>query len=127
MDASLFLARVLGLYFLVVGIALLLRPKSLIEMADEFMANRPVMFLSGLLALTVGILIVASHNLWTPDWRIVPTLFGWIAFLKGTAILCLPANWTKIGRFFLRESFLIPAGMAYLLLGAFLAYKGFFG
>jgi len=38
----------------------------------------------------VGLAIVVTHNVWTPDWRCLITLIGWIFVFAGLTRIALP-------------------------------------
>ena len=90
MEHSIFLAKVIGLYLLIVPAAVFLKRKQFAELAKEFAANLALVFLSGLIALVLGLLIVVSHNVWTADWRTVITFFGWLTLAKGVIRILFP-------------------------------------
>ena len=95
MDISIFLAQVFGLYFILAGVAILVRPGSTIELLQLF-TNRDVSFLSGFIALMVGVPLVLLHNIWDGTWHVVITLLVWLTFLKGFTIIFAPelvASW----------------------------------
>ena len=78
MQTSVFLARLIGPVMLVIGLAVFANQRAFRDMAEEFLASRALMFLSGLLIMPVGLAIVLTHNIWTADWRVLITLFGWL-------------------------------------------------
>ncbi len=90
MEQSVFLAKVMGLYLLIVHAAVLLKRKQFAGLAKEFDANPAIVFLSGLFALILGLLIVVSHNVWTADWRAIITVIGWLAVAKGVIRILFP-------------------------------------
>ena len=90
MEHSIFLAKVLGLYLLIVPAAVLLKRKQFAEFAKEFSDNLAIVFLSGLIALILGLLMVVSHNVWTADWRAVITFIGWLTLAKGVVRISFP-------------------------------------
>ena len=90
MEHSIFLAKVLGLYLLIVPAAVLLKRKQFAEFAKEFSDNLAIVFLSGLIALILGLLMVVSHNVWTADWRAVITFIGWLTLAKGVVRILFP-------------------------------------
>jgi hypothetical protein len=63
MSNSLFLARLIGPVMLVVGVAVFTNPRGFRDMAEEFLASRALMFLSGLIIMPVGVAIVLTHNI----------------------------------------------------------------
>src|SRR2546421_12784000 len=85
MSTYVFIARLIGPVMLVVGLAVFASPRGLRDMAEEFLASRALMFLSGLLLMPAGLAIVLTHNVWTADWRVLITLLGWLIAIGGAA------------------------------------------
>src|ERR1051325_8260846 len=92
MTPSVFLARLIGPVMLVVGIAVFLNQRAFRDMAEEFLASRALLFLSGLLVMPMGVAIVLTHNVWTADWRVLVTLFGWLNAIGG-GVRPVAADW----------------------------------
>src|SRR5260370_41908263 len=90
MQTSLFLARLIGPVMLVVGLAVFANPRGFRGMSEEFLASRALMFLGGLIIMPVGLAIVLAHNVWTADWRVLITLFGWLTTIGGALLLFAP-------------------------------------
>jgi hypothetical protein len=42
------------------------------------------------LGIVIGLLNIIAHNVWTSDWRIIITLFGWFSLLKGISQFAFP-------------------------------------
>ena len=78
MELSVFLAKVLGLYLVIVAPAALLNRKHFPRLIKEFSDSLAMVVLSGFVALVLGLLLVVSHNVWTADWRVIITLLGWV-------------------------------------------------
>ena len=126
MDASIFIARMLGPLFLVMGAGMAIGPQGYRTMAQEFLASRPLIFVAGLLAFLPGLAIVLTHNVWVVDWRLIVTIFGWLGLVGGTFRLLFPAQVKAIGLAMLEHTeWLRGGGIAVTVLGAVLAYFGF--
>ena len=69
MSTSIFLARLIGPVMLVIGLAVFANQRGFRDMAEEFMASRALMFLSGIVLMPAGLAIVLTHNVWSADWR----------------------------------------------------------
>ncbi len=67
-----------------------------------------------------------GHNLWGAGWPVVVTILGWLVLLKALAYLLLPfeAMMRLVRRVNTPASY-VGGGAASLLLGLFLAGKGF--
>jgi hypothetical protein len=126
MDASVFLARMLGPFLLVVGAGLAIGPANFRATAEEFLASRALVFVAGLFAFLPGLAIVLTHNLWTADWRVIITIVGWLGVVGGAFRLLFPAQVQAIGTAMLRGSgWLAGGGIAASALGLVLSYFGF--
>lgn len=124
MELSIFLAKLLGLYLLIASIAILVNHKPFNKLLNEYVKNLPAVFFQSVFALLFGLALVISHNVWTGDWRVIVTVIGWLALLKGVAHLFAPQAAIKKGVDFYHATspviFVITT-----LLGAYLTYIGF--
>jgi len=127
MDLSLFLAQVFGLYFIIAGVAMLLRPKLVTDLIEMVTAHDGLLSLSGFVALIIGIPLVLLHSVWDgPVWQTVVSLVAWLTFLKGMSLILMPKltiGWAeKIWR---KQSTLNVLLVVMIMLGGYLAYVGF--
>ena len=60
MSTSVFLARLIGPVMLVIGLAVFANQRAFRELAEEFLASKALLFLSGLLIMPVGLAIVLA-------------------------------------------------------------------
>jgi hypothetical protein len=126
MDTSMFLARLIGPMLVVLAIGLLTRQDSWRTMANDFVANRPLLFLSGFLTLLGGLALVNTHNVWEAGWPVIITIFGWLAVIGGTARMLFPETVVGISARMLKEkTWLTVAGAVEGLLGLWLCYVGY--
>jgi hypothetical protein len=125
MELSIFLAKLFGIYMLAVGVLWALRGDMLAQVIEEFFDNRALVFVSGLLALVVGIAIAIGHSVWEPNWRGLITLFGYLSILRGVARISFPDVPRK------RAIGLVSGGSRWVLLvfvlavGGYLTWAGF--
>ena len=124
---TVYLARFIGLFLLIVSASMFLDPDSIIEMATALIDDRALLLIVGLIAPGIGLAIVVGHNVWSGGLMpILITLFGWSQLLRGLALLLLPAE-TQVAFFQvmrLEDFFYIYAGIP-LVIGAYLTYAGF--
>lgn len=59
---AIWIADFLGPVILVLSIPMIVTPASLQETARRFLADRPLVLISGVLAMTAGLSIVNTHN-----------------------------------------------------------------
>jgi hypothetical protein len=126
MSNSVFLARLIGPVMLVVGLAVFANQRGFREMAEEFLASRALMFLSGLILMPAGLAIVLAHNVWTADWRVLITLFGWLNAIGGAVRLVAPDTVMRTGRAMLRRPYFVTVAAAiWIALGLLFCLFGF--
>lgn len=125
---TIFLSKLLGLYCVVVGLAMLVHSHATPEMIKGLVQCAPALYLAGIIALAMGLAMVLGHNVWCGGvLPVVVTLVGWIALIKGLLILFLPAQWTAacyLGCGHPVPLFYLKAAIT-LILGAYLTYGGF--
>jgi hypothetical protein len=93
-DAQIF--QLFGLAYLVMGIGGVIKRDAYIKLMDDFSKSMGLLFITGLLTITVGFLLVAFHNVWVMGWTVIITIFGWIALIKGIVILMFPGFYFRI-------------------------------
>lgn len=120
-----FLAQAFSLYFVVMGLAVLINRGEWLSIIDQFFENKAVLLFSGVFTLILGILLVLSHNIWVMDWRVIITFFSWTTFIKGVGLLVFPEKWFAMSKSLLNESFLTYWGGAVMVIGGILGYYGF--
>jgi hypothetical protein len=126
MTTSVFLARLIGPVMLVIGLAVFANQRAFRDMAEEFLASRALLFLSGLLIMPMGLAIVLTHNVWTADWRVLITLFGWLNTIGGAVRLAAPDTIMRTGRAMLRQRYFVTVAAAiWIALGLLFCLFGF--
>jgi hypothetical protein len=94
----------------------------LVKMVESF----SFLLLIGLVAITVGLIILNHHSSWNRDWTVLITIVGWVALLKGISLILFP----QIGLFY-KNNILESRNMLrvlvpiLLLLGVVFGYFGF--
>ena len=104
MAISILLAKIFGLTYVVVGLGLLVNGDYYYKLYKEYLKTPPIVYLTGILALVVGVVMVTYHNYWISSWEIIITIMGWMALLKGILLMILPnamvdltKKWLKLG------------------------------
>ena len=124
---TVFLSRLIGLFTLILSLALLADKESSVSAIVALVHERPLLLIIGMMGLLAGLAIVLSHNVWSGG--IVPilvTLIGWLILIRGVLLILLPAG--EAVRLFdvlrYEELFYFYTGVT-LIVGLFLAYRGF--
>lgn len=90
MDASIFLARVYGLYLMIMAVLLLVKSDYCMQIIRDLFQKQTLVFAVGWNTLILGILVVIGHNIWEFSWKTTITVLGYLTLLKGVALLYLP-------------------------------------
>jgi len=127
MDTSLFLAKLIGPIFLIVGIGLLLNRDRYRAVVDEVMSSHTLLYIFGAIALTGGLAIVLTHNIWVWDWPVIITIVGWLMIVRGSLRIVIPQQVEDLARKMVAgwSNILLISGLLVITLGAFLCWKGY--
>ena len=121
------IAKLIGPILLVMAIVSLMDVKGLQEMARDFLKDRALIYVTGVLAMLAGLAIVNNHNYWIADWPVIISLFGWAMTIGGAIRIALPSAARRIGGAMLENPALIRvSGVAWAFIGAFVSYNGYF-
>ncbi|KTD05252.1 hypothetical protein [Fluoribacter gormanii] len=126
MDKSKFLSKVLGLYLILVSLAIFLNLEQFTIYVQELLKNAPLMLVLGFWTLILGLLMVVSHNIWQGNWRLLITIISWIVLLKGASMILYP-HYIDYATFLFMQNKNIAYSTAgfELILGIILSYLGF--
>jgi hypothetical protein len=123
---SIFLARLIGPIFVVVAIGVLANGAVYRGLSQEFARSPALIYLSGLFAMAAGVAVLLNHNVWAADWRVLITLFGWLAAIGGAQRIIWPQATEAAVRWFLTNpTSLVVAGIIWLLIGGVLCFYGY--
>jgi uncharacterized membrane protein len=126
MQTSIFIARLLGPIFVLVGIAILLRPQMFRALLREFINSPVLMYLAGFLGLLGGLALALAHNVWAPDWRLIVTLLGWASIVRAVVTIFLPRQIVSIGTRLLEvRGIFFGAAAIDVVIGLVLSYFGY--
>ena len=126
MTLTSYLAQLLGLYLIVSGILMIVREQAMIELVPKFIDSPALMYFLGSLRILIGLAIVLAHAMWVGTLGLIIYLVGWVALLRGIAMLLLPAETErKILGIFSRGNVSYATALVAIVLGGWLAYAGF--
>jgi uncharacterized membrane protein len=127
MGTSIFIARIFGLCYLILGIGFLFNRKAFQRVMDDFCKNAAIVFYGGLFALVIGLVIVLTHNRWVAQWAVMITIIGWAALIKGIWLVVFPDTVIRFMSVYQKnESLLSFQAFVALALGVVFTFLGFF-
>jgi hypothetical protein len=124
---TIFLSRVIGIYSLIFAVVEVTRRAAMIDMVTALNNAPASLFVTGAFTLLLGIAMVVGHNVWTGGAApVVVTIVGWLALLKGAALIFLSQGQ---GASVLEATHYADLYYFYtaitLVLGVYLTYAGF--
>ena len=121
---TVFLARFIGLFALLVVAAFLARGSAMVETA---VANGPVMLVYAMISLAIGLAMILGHNVWSGGaLPVVVTLVGWLILAKGLLLLFITPE--ALTRLFERMQYGEHPYLYFapsLVIGLYLTWAGF--
>jgi hypothetical protein len=125
-QTTLYLAKLLGLFLLTLGISMLIQRQNTIDIWIALIHSAPLVYILGIATVAAGLAMVLTHNVWRGGLAITVTVLGWLTLLKGIAALVLPADaaTSTFAALAYDRFFYVYAGI-WLLLGAYLTIGGF--
>lgn len=101
-------------------------PRNINEISSRFLQDKPLILITGVLAMTAGLAIVNSYNVWRFDWGLIITLFGWALTIGGATRIVAPNFVTRVGGAMTdKPKATVIAGIFWAVLGAFLIFKAY--
>ncbi len=127
MQTSLFIAKLLGPTYLVLGVALLTRPEAFRALLREFIASGVLLYMAGFFGLLGGLALLLTHNVWALDWRVLITLTGWASLVRALVTIFWPRWIVSSGAWLIERKGAFPVAAALdLIVGAIWTYFGYF-
>ena len=119
-----YLAEVWGISIVVVALALLIKENHLKRLFSAIETEENL-FMWGLISFVLGVAMVLAYNVWAQGWQVIITILGWLALLKGLALLFMPEmikNWAKK----IESKQWLPIALVILIIiGLVITYLGF--
>jgi hypothetical protein len=121
---TVFLARLIGLFTVLLVAGLMVRGSAMVESA---VADAPVMLVYAIISLAAGLAVILGHNVWSGGaLPVVVTVVGWLMLAKGLVLLLLTPETVRqlfsgmhYGAHY--DLYLLPA----LAIGLYLTFAGF--
>lgn len=122
------IALVFGAWMIVIGIPMLLNSKDIHHWLDAYGDKKNASLLNiAFFTLTVGVVILGvEYRLVADNWMWVIPLMGWIALIKGVAMILFPGIVQyMVRKFYNPGTTSMIIGLIVLLLGVFFLWLGF--
>lgn len=119
-----YLAEIWGISIIVISLALLVKEKHLKNLLAKIETDESL-FLWGFVSLIIGLSMVLSYNVWEQGWQVIITILGWLALIKGLALLFVPEYMKKWAKKLENAPFLPYALLVFIFIGLVITYFGF--
>ena len=128
METSKVLARIIGPLLIAPALGIFLNVAGYQRLLEEFSKSPALLYLSGLMALLVGLIILEFHHKWEARWPVIITILGWICVIKGVALILFPGFVPHVWYPAMGNSshFIVSLGISFIV-GVFLTVKGYWG
>jgi hypothetical protein len=124
MELSLFLAKLLGLYLLIIAGLWTLQKEQVDRSVIDFSSSRGLILFSGVLNIIIGLAIAIGHPIWEFNWRGLITFLGYLILFQGIMRFAF-IDQVQRGARKIEEKGFWPAIGVLGILGAILTYFGF--
>jgi hypothetical protein len=123
-----FLSKLVGLYLILISLAMPAHKQATIDSINALIHNAPVLFVIGVVAVVAGLAMVLGHNTWSGGTLpVVVTLTGWLLLIKGSMLLFLSPEGVYavlLAGIHFEQFFYLYMAVVFLL-GICLTYAGF--
>jgi uncharacterized membrane protein len=127
MDTSIFLAKLMGPIFVIIGVGLFLNRERYLAVVDEVILSKTLLYVFGIMALTGGLAVLLTHNVWVWDWPVVITIIAWLMVVRGSLRIVIPQQIEAIAKGMTDQlpTLLLISDMIVISVGLFLSWKGY--
>jgi hypothetical protein len=126
MQPVVFIARLVGPLFVVLGLGCLINQQVYADMIGQAVLVPVLISLSGIMTFTAGVATLNGYCAWTADWRVIITIFGWLLVIAGVIRIALPTVAAVTAMSVYSGPFAVMiVGIVLLIIGAYLSFEGY--
>jgi hypothetical protein len=115
-----------GLTFFAIGVGMLVNPKFVKNIFQDFNRSTANVFYGGLMSLVIGFFLVSFYSSWSINRYLIITIMGWLALAKGLGLLMFPLSTTRLYKAMRIENYSSLIGFPITAFGLILIYFGYF-
>lgn len=123
---ELFLAKLFGAYFVIIGAVILVRRRAVMPAVADLAKNRALLLVMSVVEIAAGLALVIAYPVVSFSLPGIISLVGYMMLIEGVIYLAAPARMVRamIGRFN-KPAWYIGGGVGAVLIGLYLASIGF--
>jgi hypothetical protein len=126
MQPAVFIARLVGPLFVLIGVGILLNQTVYDTVITEAVLSPAWIYFYGVVSLVGGLAVLNVHRAWTLDWRVVVTVLGWLMVIGGLIRILLPQAVAAIAADLYSGSASMPIVAVILFVaGCYLSFEGY--
>ena len=121
-----FMARIVGPFLIIAAVTVALRADSVDALFPAFFQDTPLVLITGVFTLMVGLIMISAHHHWTTLASSVISLLGIMTTLRGLVLMLAPGIAASLAHGVIASP-IVPLALAVLiaLVGAWLTFVGF--
>ena len=122
MDLSVLVAKIIAVIYIASGAAVLIGTVKISDIVKEYEKSPVLIFLSGVMAIIFGMILVNYHNVWVKNWTVLITIISWVILIEGIVVVIMPASLLYMKNFIIESRFW---GIFMIVFGSLFGYFGF--
>lgn len=126
-DNARYIAGLVGPVSVVSGLSMIINQDVFLAMIGQLTGNMMMIFIAGMIALTIGIAILQAYRVWDASWRVLITIFGWLSVFGGLVRMLAPDQALRLADAIIGPNMMLGAGLVVIAFGAFLSFKAYAG
>jgi len=126
MQLTVFLGQIIGIFWTVMGIAIIVHYQRFKKIFTEILDKPSLLAISGFLSLIIGSILVVTHNIWEMNFQGLITLIGWLILAQALIRLLFPVSIAKKCKGMIQNNCLLVIGWIVLIVGLFIGYMSFY-
>ncbi|MEX0917870.1 MAG: hypothetical protein WDZ93_01835 [Candidatus Paceibacterota bacterium] len=123
---EIFLAKVIGLYFLIMGALVIMRRSAIMPAINDLAKNRALVLALGAIELAAGLSLVVAYPVVSYSMTGLLSLIGYMLVVESIVYFAFPMNSIRsITAKFNRSEWYVGGGLASIAIGAYLLVSAF--
>ncbi len=96
MEISLIAAKILGIYFVISGLFLMFKGKTLPALLKDLFDHPAITYVIGIVLVFLSTIFLIQADVWDGTWRSIVTILMWLILFKGLAWIFIPEKLHKL-------------------------------
>lgn len=124
MELSVYLAKLLGLYLLIIAGVWMIQKNQVDQSLRDMISSRGLLLFTGAVNIVAGLAIIIGHPVWEANWKGLISVLGYVILFQGILRFGFADNVQRNAQIIAQKGFRSVV-IVLVLLGAYLTYSGF--